>query len=101
DDLKLADDTVVIFTSDNGYYLGEHTLGDKRSAYEESMRIPLIVRYPKLAAKGKALDPIALNVDLAPTLLDFAGVAIPKEMHGRSWRPLLEGKHTDWRSAFF
>jgi arylsulfatase A-like enzyme len=101
DDLKLADDTVAIFTSDNGYYLGEHTLGDKRSAYEESMRIPLIVRYPKLAAKGKTLDPIALNVDLAPTLLDFAGVAIPKEMQGRSWRPLLEGKKTDWRSAFF
>lgn len=100
DDLKLADDTVVIFSSDNGYYLGEHSLGDKRSAYEESMRIPLLVRYPKLG-KGKLIDQIALNVDLAPTLLDFAGVPIPKEIHGKSWKPLLEGKQTDWRKAFF
>ena len=72
DDLKLADDTVVIFASDNGHYLGEHGLGDKRSAYDESQRIPLIVRYPRLAAKGKTVDKIALNVDLAPTLLDLA-----------------------------
>lgn len=101
DDLKLADNTVVIFSSDNGYYLGEHGLGDKRSGYDESMRIPMIVRYPKLGKKGVALDQMALNVDLAPTLLDFAGVPIPKEMHGRSWKPLLEGKHADWRNAFF
>jgi arylsulfatase A-like enzyme len=101
DDLKLADDTVVVFCSDNGYYLGEHGLGDKRSAYEESMRIPLIVRYPKLRKKGKTLDQLALNVDIAPTLLDLAGVPVPKEMQGRSWRPLLEGKDADWRKAFF
>jgi arylsulfatase A-like enzyme len=101
DDLKLSDDTVVIFCSDNGYYLGEHGLGDKRSAYEESMRIPLLVRYPKLPGKGRTVDAIVLNVDLAPTLLDFAGVEVPKEMHGRSWRPLLEEKKTDWRHAFF
>ncbi len=101
DDLKLADDTVVVFTSDNGYYLGEHGLHDKRSAYDESLRIPLLVRYPRLAGKGKRIDQIALNIDLAPTLLDFAGVPIPKEMQGRSWRPLLEGKDADWRKAFF
>jgi arylsulfatase A-like enzyme len=101
DELKLSDDTVVIFTSDNGYYLGEHGLGDKRSAYEESMRIPLIVRYPRLAKKGKTLDQLALNIDIAPTMLDFAGVAVPRAMHGRSWRPLLEGKEADWRKAFF
>jgi arylsulfatase A-like enzyme len=101
DDLKLTDSTVVIFSSDNGYYLGEHGLGDKRSAYEESMRIPLIVRYPKLGAKGKTVDQMVLNVDLAPTLLDFAGAPVPKEMHGRSWRPLLEDRATEWRKGFF
>lgn len=101
DDLKLTDNTMVIFASDNGYYLGEHGLGDKRSAYDESLRIPMLLRYPKLGVKGKLIDPIVTNVDLAPTLLDFAGVAVPKEMHGRSWRPLLEGKTAEWRKAFF
>lgn len=101
DELELAANTVVIFTSDNGYYLGEHGLGDKRSAYEESMRVPLLVRYPRLPQKGRVVDQLALNVDLAPTLLDFAGVSIPKEMDGRSWRPLLEGGTTNWRNAFF
>jgi arylsulfatase A-like enzyme len=75
-------------------------LADKRSAYEESIRIPLLVRYPKLGAKGKTIDALALNIDLAPTLLDFAGVRVPKEMQGRSWRPLLEGKKVKWREAF-
>jgi len=104
DQLKLADNTIVIYTSDNGYYLGEHTLGDKRSAYEESMRIPLLLRYPRLAtAKGKTTDAMVLNIDLAPTLLDFAGVPIPPTMQGKSWRPLLESKTTDaaWRPVFF
>lgn len=101
DELKLAEDTVVVFGSDNGYYLGEHGLGDKRSAYDESLRIPLIVRYPRLGVKGKARDEMVLNIDLAPTFLDFAGVAAPKEMQGRSWRPLLEGKSAEWRKAWF
>jgi len=101
DELKLADNTVVIFASDNGYYLGEHGLGDKRSAYDESLRIAMLLRYPKLGTKGCVLDEMVLNIDLAPTLLDFAGVAVPKEMHGRSWKPLLEGKTDDWRRAFF
>lgn len=100
DELKLADNTVVVYSSDNGYYLGEHTLGDKRSAYEESLRIPLLVRYPKLG-QGKTLDQMALNIDLAPTLLDFAGVAIPSSMQGKSWKPLLEGKAAPWRTAWF
>jgi arylsulfatase A-like enzyme len=103
DDLGVAENTVVVFTSDNGYYLGEHGLGDKRSAYDESLRIPFLVRFPKLgaAARGKVLDQMILNVDLGPTFLDLAGVAVPKEMQGRSWRPLLESKPTDWRKAFF
>ena len=103
DDQGLAENTVVVYTSDNGFYLGEHGLGDKRSAYDESLRIPFLVRYPKLgaAARGKIVDQMVLNIDLAPTFLDLSGVEIPKEMQGRSWRPLLEGKATNWRTAFF
>ena len=100
DDLGLAENTVVIFSSDNGYYKGEHRLGDKRSVYDESLRIPLIVRYPKLVAKPKMLDEMVLNIDLAPTLLDLAGLPAPTQMQGRSWRPLLTGQTTDWRKAF-
>ncbi len=105
DELKLAENTVVVFTSDNGFYLGEHGLGDKRSAYEESIRIPLLVRWPKLGAqaRGKLVDKLALNIDLAPTILDLAGVKVPAPMHGQSWRPLLEGDvqaAAQWRTAF-
>jgi len=100
DDLGLANDTVVVFASDNGFYKGEHGLGDKRSAYEESLLIPMIVRYPKLVPKGKVLDELVLNLDLAPTFLDLAGLPIPSQMQGRSWRPLLTGTSTDWRKSF-
>jgi arylsulfatase A-like enzyme len=100
EELGLADVTMVVFTSDNGYYNGEHTLGDKRSAYEESLRIPLLARYPKLFPKGKTPDELVLNIDLAPTLLELAGVAVPPEMQGRSWVPLLTGKPSDWRQSF-
>jgi arylsulfatase A-like enzyme len=102
DELKLTDDTVVCFSSDNGYYLGEHGLGDKRSAYEEALRIPMLVRYPRLMAKGRTDDRMVLNVDPAATFLDLAGVPVPPEMQGRSWKPLLEGP-TDvaWRDSFF
>ena len=99
-----ADNTVVIYTSDNGHYLGEHGLFDKRSAYDESLRIPFLVRFPKLGneARGRVVDEPILNIDLAPTLLDYAGVPIPKEMQGRSWRPLAEGKKpNDWRKTWF
>jgi arylsulfatase A-like enzyme len=101
DRLGLADNTVVIFASDNGFYLREHGLGDKRSAYDESLRIPLLVKDPRTATKGKLVDQMVLNIDLAPTLLDLAGVDVPKQMQGRSWRPLLEGKPEAWRQAFF
>ncbi len=102
DELKLADDTVFCYSSDNGYYLGEHSLGDKRSAYEEALRVPMLVRYPRVVAKGRTDDHLVLNVDPAATFLDLAGVKVPEAMHGRSWKPLLEGK-TDvaWRDSFF
>ena len=98
-----APNTVVIFTSDNGVYLGAHATGDKRSAYDESLRVPFLVRYPALgaAAQGRIADEIVLNLDLAPTLLDFAGVPVPKEMQGQSWRPLLKGEKVPWRQIWF
>lgn len=101
DDHKLANDTVVIFCSDNGFYFGEHGLGDKRSAYDESLRIPMIVRYPPMVKPGTVNDAMVLNIDLAPTLLDLAGLPVPEAMQGKSWKPLLEGKATTIREAFF
>ena len=93
DALGLTQNTMVIFASDNGFGFGEHELGGKRNAYEESMRIPFIVRAPFLpGTAGKVVDQTVLNVDVAPTMLDYAGVPIPKAMQGRSLRPLLEGK---------
>ena len=100
DELKLADNTVVVFTSDNGYYLGEHGLSDKRSAYEESLRIPLLVRYPKRIKPGLTNDAMVLNIDYAPTVLQLAGVEVPKDMQGQSWLPLFEHRTDGWRESF-
>jgi arylsulfatase A-like enzyme len=99
EDAKQLDNTLVIFTSDNCYFWGEHGLGDKRAAYEESIRIPLVMRYPKLIKAGTKLDQMALNVDIAPTLLDLAGAAAPKDVHGRSLLPLFKGDTKDWRKS--
>jgi len=100
DEMGQLDHTVVVFTSDNGFFLGEHRRGDKRLAYEESLRIPLIVRYPGLATPGAVLDSMALNIDVAPTLLELAGAAIPDSMQGRSLVPLLRGDAGGWRESF-
>ncbi|MEY4385099.1 MAG: hypothetical protein RLY20_382, partial [Verrucomicrobiota bacterium] len=103
DTARVASNTIVVFTSDNGFYLGAHATGDKRSAYEESIRVPFLVRYPALgaAARGKLVDKMVLNLDLAQTVLDFAGVPAPKEMQGQSWRPLLTGKPESCRQSWF
>ncbi|MEZ5503422.1 MAG: sulfatase-like hydrolase/transferase [Halioglobus sp.] len=100
DRLHLANNTLVIFTSDNGYYMGEHLLGDKRSAYEESMRVPLLVRLPGVVPPGTVSDALVLNIDLAPTILDVALEAFPAAMQGASLRPLLTGNPAPWREAF-
>ena len=101
DELKLSDDTVFIYASDNGYFLGEHNSGDKRSLYDESLRIPFLVRYPRLFGSGKTVDEMVLNIDLTPTLLDLAGVPIPKTMQGASWKELAAGrKPANGRGAF-
>jgi N-acetylglucosamine-6-sulfatase len=87
------DDTLVIFTSDHGYFYGEHGLSvERRLAYEEAIRIPLLMRYPKLIKAGTRLDPMVLSLDLAPTLLELGGVPLPAGLHGRSLVPLLAGR---------
>ncbi|MEO5804860.1 MAG: sulfatase/phosphatase domain-containing protein, partial [Verrucomicrobiota bacterium] len=99
---KQLDNTIFIFSSDNGYFWSEHGLGDKRWAYEESIRDPLLVRYPKLVKAGMIIEPMVLNIDLAPTLLELGGATIPKEVQGQSFLPLLKGERTNWReSALF
>jgi len=86
----IYDNTVIMYTGDQGFMLGEHDYQDKRWAYEESMRMPFIVRYPKTIKAGTRTDAIVENVDFAPTILDFAGVATPKYMEGRSFKSILE-----------
>ncbi|MFH1999984.1 MAG: sulfatase/phosphatase domain-containing protein, partial [Planctomycetota bacterium] len=98
----LSENTVVVYTSDQGFYLGEHGWFDKRFMYEESLRMPLIVSYPSEIAPGVNGDDMALNLDFAPTFLDYAGVAIPKEMQGNSLRPVLAGKTPEsWRKSIY
>lgn len=101
DALGLAEDTVVVYASDNGYFLGEHCLGDKRAIYEESLRIPMLVRYPRLFPKGQVIDEMVLNIDLAPTFLDLAGLPVHSGMQGVSWKALAAGqKPANWRQSF-
>lgn len=97
----ILDDTVIFFAGDNGYFKGEHNgKGDKRLAYEEALRIPYLMRYPRLAKPNSTVSQLVLNIDLAPTLLDLAGVAIPPHMQGRSLQPLFSGKAPKWRESF-
>ncbi len=100
EEMGVLDDTVVVFTSDNGFFLGEHRRGDKRLAYEESIRIPLLVRYPPLARAGSVIEQMALNVDLLPTICELAGIEPPRDIHGRSLVPLLRGQARGWRDRF-
>jgi N-acetylglucosamine-6-sulfatase len=98
---KILDDTLVVFTSDEGYFYGEHGLSEERRlAYEESIRIPLYIRWPRLIPKGRVLDPMVLGLDLAPTLLEIGGAPASPDMHGRSLVPLLRGEKVPWRESF-
>lgn len=95
------DKTVIVFTSDNGYFYGEHGLSvERRLAYEEAIRMPLLVRYPRMIKAGTLRDEFALNIDLAPTLLSVAGASVPGNMQGRSLAPLLKGERVKWRDSF-
>ena len=98
----LRDDTLIIYTSDQGYFLGEHNYFDKRFMLEESLRMPWVARYPREIRPGTELDDIILNVDFAQTLLDYAGVEPPASMQGRSFRANLSGlTPTNWRTAMY
>lgn len=95
------DNTVIVFASDNGYFYGEHGLSvERRLAYEESIRMPLLIRYPKAIKAGTVRNEFALNIDLAPTLLELAGMSAPNTMEGRSLVPLLKGAKPEWRKSF-
>jgi arylsulfatase A-like enzyme len=95
---KITAETAVVLSSDHGFFLGEHHLYDKRLMYEPSIRVPMMVRYPGHAKAGSKSDEMVLNLDMAPTLLDIAGLAVPAEMQGKSMLPLAEGKaNVEWR----
>ena len=98
------DNTIIVYTSDQGFFLGEHGWFDKRFMYEECQRMPLIIRYPKAIRPGSTSNAICMNVDFAPTFLDFAGVDIPEDMQGRSLKEVLENEGKtpeDWREAAY
>ncbi len=97
----VLDDTIIAFASDNGYFLGEHGRHDKRMPYDEAMRVALVMRYPRIGPQGATIGGLALNLDLAPTFLDLAGVPIPDTVQGLSLRPLLEGKTSRVRDDIF
>lgn len=98
----ILDDTVIMYTSDQGMMLGEHDYIDKRWMYEESLRMPFLVRYPKMIKAGSRSDEIINNVDFAPTILELAGAATPGYMQGRSFVPILRGKTpADWPKATY
>jgi N-acetylglucosamine-6-sulfatase len=99
-ELGLFESTLIVFTSDNGFMMGEHGLIAKRTMYEPSIRVPMIVSCPELFAGGQRRQQMVLNTDICPTLLAAAGVAIPGEVQGRSFYPLLTGDPNEWRDAF-
>lgn len=100
--LGINDQTIIVYTSDNGYFFGEHGLADKSLMHEESIRTPLIIRDPRLPGRlrGRRVEEMALNIDIAPTLLDFAGINPLPAMQGRSLRPLLAGRAGGWRQEW-
>src|SRR5205823_2626379 len=102
DQSGLANNTIVIYTSDQEFFLGDHDWFDKRFMYEESLRMPFLIRYPGHIKSGTVNDGMILNVDFAPTLMEFAGLPIPSDIQGHSFTPLLRGeKPKDWRTAMY
>lgn len=98
---NLEENTIVVYTSDQGFYLGEHGWFDKRYMYEESFRTPLLMKYPKEITAGTVIDELVQNLDFAPSFLDYAGVEIPKEIQGESFRSLVSGETNEWRDAIY
>jgi arylsulfatase A-like enzyme len=110
DEKGLAKNTVVIYASDQGFFLGEHGWFDKRWIYEESLRTPFVMRYPGVVKPGSVVSAITLNVDWAPTILDIAGIRAPADIQGVSFLPLVDGRESGpdvagaasrWRKAMY
>jgi arylsulfatase A-like enzyme len=102
DQAGLARNTIVVYTSDQGFFLGDHGLFDKRFMYEESLRMPFLVRWPAGIKAGSVAGAMALNIDFAPTFLEAAGLRVPPDMQGRSLLPVLRGKTPpDWRTSMY
>ncbi len=102
DDEGLAENTIVVYSSDQGFYLGEHGWFDKRWIFEESLRTPLLVRWPGVVKPGSASGALVSNLDFAETFLEAAGLPVPVNMQGRSLVPMLSGRTTDdWRKSFY
>jgi arylsulfatase A-like enzyme len=102
DEQGLSEDTIIIYTSDQGFFLGEHGFYDKRLMYEPSLLTPLIIRWPGHAKAGTINNDMILNLDHAPTFLDMSGAPLPKEMQGKSYKSILEGKTPpDWRQSMY
>jgi len=102
DEEGVADNTMVIYTSDQGFFLGEHGWYDKRFIYEESFRMPFLIRFPGVVSPGSVIDSMACNVDFAPTWLDYAGAPIPSYVQGTSMRSILEGPEPpDWQQTAY
>jgi N-acetylglucosamine-6-sulfatase len=99
EELNLLDNTMIVFGSDNGFFIGSHQRGDKRLMYEESLRIPLMVRYPKIVKAGSTNSEMVLNIDIAPTLIELAGAKVPAGMQGTSLLPLLKNEPVEWRNS--
>ena len=97
----LSDNTIVVYTSDQGFYLGEHGWFDKRFMYEESFRTPILMRYPKEVKAGTKVDQLIQNLDFAPTFLDYANIDIPEDIQGESFRKVISGEDESWRDAIY
>lgn len=101
DKTGLAKNTVIIYASDQGFYLGEHGWFDKRFIYEESLKTPFVIRYPGVIRPHTRIDQLVSNIDWAPTLLNLTGTAIPRDIQGESFLPLLKGEKVSWRTEAY
>ena len=98
---NILDETAIVHTSDHGYFLGEWRMFDKRLMHEPSIRVPLMLRYPKRIPAGTVREETALDIDLAPTFLDLAGVPTPKSMQGKSLLPLAQARDSEYRKEWY
>jgi N-acetylglucosamine-6-sulfatase len=98
--MGIHDETLVVYMGDNGFMFGEHGLIDKRVAYEPSIRVPMLMQCPNLFKGGTVVEQVVANIDIAPTILEAAGIAAPPHMDGRSFVPLAQGRQTAWRDYF-